>query len=143
MPARLQAALDLTRALSGHLVCIDVTPLPLMADTMWGVTSGAILYDEGEREAANVAKLQKRLAEEDVTEFIFQQLDLCGLGHNVFQEGALELIVRSSDGVLRYARNLCLGSLLGAMRARTRTVSTDLVNEVLLQPHWRKEQNVI
>lgn len=64
--ARLQAALDLTRALSGHLVCIDVTPLPLMADTMWGVTSGTVLYDEGEREAANVAKLQKRLAEEDV-----------------------------------------------------------------------------
>ena len=103
----------------------------------------SLSVNEDIRSRVTYSVVLKRLTAEDVTEFIFQQLDLCGLGHNVFQEGALELIVRSSDGVLRYARNLCLGSLLGAMRARTRTVSTDLVNEVLLQPHWRKEQNAI
>ncbi len=29
--ARLQAALDLVRTLDGHLVCLDVTPFPVMA----------------------------------------------------------------------------------------------------------------
>lgn len=64
--ARLQAALDLTRALSGHLTCVDVTPLPVMADPLWGVSSGSIIYDETEREAANLARVQERLAREDV-----------------------------------------------------------------------------
>lgn len=64
--ARLQAALDLTRALSGHLICVDVTPLPLMADPVWGVTSGTVVYDETAREATNLAKVQERLAHEDV-----------------------------------------------------------------------------
>lgn len=64
--ARLQAALDLTRAVSGHLHCVDVTPLPLMGDTLWGMAQGPILYDETEREQANVTRLKARLAEEDV-----------------------------------------------------------------------------
>src|SRR3546814_13462010 len=29
--ARLQAALDITRAVGGHLACIDVTPFPVVA----------------------------------------------------------------------------------------------------------------
>lgn len=64
--ARLQAALDLTRALSGHLHCVDVTPLPLMADAIWGAAQGPILYDESEREQDNVTKLKTRLTAEDV-----------------------------------------------------------------------------
>ncbi|MGN6357308.1 MAG: universal stress protein [Novosphingobium sp.] len=64
--ARLQAALDLTRALSGHLTCIDVTPPPLTADPLWGVASGTIVYDETAREATNLARVEKRLAHEDV-----------------------------------------------------------------------------
>lgn len=64
--ARLQVALDLTRALGGHLHCVDVTPEPLTADTPWGMGSGAILYDETEREAEHLAKLKQRLADEDV-----------------------------------------------------------------------------
>ncbi|MFT4026200.1 MAG: universal stress protein [Novosphingobium sp.] len=64
--ARLQAALDLVRALSGHLTCIDVTPLPLLADPVWGVASGTIVYDETAREAANLARVQERLAREDI-----------------------------------------------------------------------------
>lgn len=64
--ARLQAALDLTRALSGHLNCVDVTPLPLVADTALGAGPGSILYDEADSEAANAERLQRRLAGEDV-----------------------------------------------------------------------------
>ncbi len=64
--ARLQAALDLTRALSGHLHCLDVTPLPLLSDPTWGGTPTTILYDETQREEANAARVQTRLTGEDV-----------------------------------------------------------------------------
>lgn len=63
--ARLQVALDLTRALRGHLNCVDVTPLPLMADASWGAPA-PILYDESDRELDNLAHIKERLANEDV-----------------------------------------------------------------------------
>ena len=56
-----------------------------------------------------------------------------------FSDDALSLIVRSSEGGLRKARNLCLAALLEAVRDRTKTVELKQVNRVLLQPHWRKE----
>jgi len=48
------------------------------------------------------------------------------------------LIVRSGDGLLRRTRNLCLGSLIEAVRDQTRVVDRKQVNRVLIQPHWRK-----
>ena len=39
--ARLQVALDLSRALDGHLICLDVTQLPIMA-------SGETVFDSGQ-----------------------------------------------------------------------------------------------
>ncbi len=52
---------------------------------------------------------------------------------------ALSLIVRSSEGILRAAKNLCVASLLEAVRGRVKTVGLKQVNRVLLQPHWRQE----
>ena len=69
--------------------------------------------------------------------FILSQLDKAGLGHNLFTEDALALIVRSSDGILRRARNLCLSSMLEAVRDRKKTIDIQIVNRVLIQPHWR------
>jgi type II secretory pathway predicted ATPase ExeA len=71
--------------------------------------------------------------------FILAQLDKAGLGHNTFTEDTLALIVRSSDGVLRRAKNLCLASLLEAVRCQKKAVTLDHVNKVLIQPHWRLE----
>jgi hypothetical protein len=51
-------------------------------------------------------------------------------------------IVRSSEGGLRRAKNLCLGSLLEAVRDRSKTVDLKLINRVLLQPHWRSETDL-
>lgn len=63
--ARFQAALDLTRALSGHLACVDVTPFPLVFDQ--GLAAGPpVIIDEAEQEAANKARVQRRLEAEDV-----------------------------------------------------------------------------
>lgn len=65
--ARLQAALDATRALKGHLNCLDVSPIvPFIGDTI-GVSGGAALIElERESEAANAARMRERLAGEDV-----------------------------------------------------------------------------
>lgn len=63
--ARLQVALDLTRALSGHLTCLDVTPFPLLFDQGMSMAP-AVMVDEAEQEADNKARLQRRLQAEDI-----------------------------------------------------------------------------
>jgi nucleotide-binding universal stress UspA family protein len=65
--ARLQAALDVVRALEGHLTCVDVTPPVVIAgDLLVGFGTGAIISDERQAEARNKAMLIARLREEDV-----------------------------------------------------------------------------
>lgn len=65
--ARLQAALDLTRALEGHLTCLDVIQLPVLGGDYVSVSGQAILLeDEQAREAENRRRLEERLLEEDV-----------------------------------------------------------------------------
>lgn len=66
--ARLQAALDLTRALGGHLQCIHVTPFPVIAGDLYaGFGQTAVLLDERESEARNKTSISARLAREDVS----------------------------------------------------------------------------
>lgn len=84
----------------------------------------------------------KRLNPDDIQAFILAQLDRIKLGHNTFSEDALELIARSSEGVLRKTRNLCLSCMLEAVRARKKMIDLDIVNRVLIQPHWRKESDL-
>jgi type II secretory pathway predicted ATPase ExeA len=86
--------------------------------------------------------ITKRLNPDDMKAFILSELDRVKLGHNTFTEEAVELIVRSSDGVLRRTKNLCLSCMLEAVRRRAKTIGLDTVNRVLIQPHWRKEQDL-
>lgn len=86
--------------------------------------------------------IMRKLNPDDMQSFILSQLDRVKLGHNTFTEDATDLIVRSSDGILRHARNLCLSCLLEAVRARTKTVDLANVNRVLIQPHWRKDYDL-
>ena len=83
--------------------------------------------------------ITKRLNPDDMQAFILAELDRIGLGHNTFTQAALDLIVRSADGVLRKTRNLCLACMLEAVRAADKTIDIDKVNRVLIQPHWRKD----
>ena len=83
-----------------------------------------------------------KLNPDDIKEFILSQLDKVGLGHNTFTEDSISLIVRSSDGVLRKARNLTLACMLDAVRSGKKTIDLDNVNTVLIQPHWRIQQDV-
>lgn len=74
--ARLQAALDVTRAVRGHLTCVDVVEMPMVVDGFYGGTGEMVLLEDARtRERVNKAKLEARLAEEDVS---WSFVDSCG-----------------------------------------------------------------
>jgi len=83
-----------------------------------------------------------KLNPDDMRTFIFAQLDRVKLGHNTFSDEAVELIIRSSEGVLRRTRNLCISAMLETVRDRKKVVGLDQVNRVLMQPHWRKDHDI-
>lgn len=66
--ARLQAALDVTRAVNGHLHCLDVSVIVPMIGANVGISGGAMLIElEKENEADNRARTYPRLEKEDVS----------------------------------------------------------------------------
>ena len=66
--ARFLAALDIVRALDGHLSCIDVTPYPVIAgEAIMGYGESVVVLDERDSEAKNKAVLTDRLSREDVS----------------------------------------------------------------------------
>ncbi|MFC3122331.1 AAA family ATPase [Agaribacter flavus] len=79
----------------------------------------------------------KRLNDDDLTDFIHQ------MATTTFDEGALTLILRHSEGNLRLCRNLCMGSLIEAARETQKAVTITHVNDVLVQPHWRSHEQLI
>jgi MSHA biogenesis protein MshM len=83
----------------------------------------------------------RRLAPDDIRSFIFAQLDRVGMGHNAFADEAVDLIARSSEGVLRRVRNLCVSALIETVRDRKQAVGLEQVNRVLMQPHWRRDHD--
>ena len=87
--------------------------------------------------------ITKRLNADSLRDFILRELDRVGLGHNTFTQPAVDLIVRSADGVLRKARDLCVGSMIEAVRSGSKTIDIDNVNRVLMQPHWQKESDLV
>lgn len=99
----------------------------------------ALTVNEEIRSRITYSVLLPRLGPEDTERFILAQLDRAGLGHNTFNPDALALIVRSAEGLLRRARNLCVASLIETVRDQTRTVDLKQVNRVLIQPHWRRD----
>jgi len=99
----------------------------------------ALSINEEIRSRVTYSVVLPRLAPETIEAFILGELDRAGLGHNTFSADALALIVRSGEGLLRRTKNLCLGSLIEAVRDQIRIVDLKQVNRVLVQPHWRKD----
>lgn len=84
----------------------------------------------------------KPLSPNDIITFIHHQLDRSGLPHNTFNENALNLINKACNGNLRATKNLCLGSMVEAVRAQTKCIDIEHVNRVLDQPHWRHSNSL-
>jgi MSHA biogenesis protein MshM len=116
--------------LSHNLVLIGQLPLLQLL---------SLSVNEEIRSRVTYSAILPRLGPEATEQFILAQLDRAGLGHNTFTPEALALVVRSSEGLLRRTRNLCLASLIEAVRDQVRTVDLKQVNRVLIQPHWRPD----
>lgn len=66
--ARLQVALDMVRALEGHLVCLDVELLPMVAaDSHSSMAATQLVCEEHDRSAANRTRITEYLARESVS----------------------------------------------------------------------------
>ena len=66
--ARLHTAIDLTRALEGHLTCLDVTPTPVYAGNAYaGFGEAVLLNDERVSEANNKTRIKARVAGENIS----------------------------------------------------------------------------
>ena len=99
----------------------------------------ALTVNEEIRSRVTYSVILPRLAPETIEQFLFDQFDQAGLGHNTFTPEALALVVRSAEGLLRRARNLCRAALIEAVRDQTRIVDLKQINRVLIQPHWRRD----
>lgn len=85
----------------------------------------------------------KPLNNDALEQYVIKELENVKMGINTFSEGALKLIVRSSEGNLRLCRNLCYASLIEACRETKKMVSITHVNNILVQPHWRSHDDLI
>jgi nucleotide-binding universal stress UspA family protein len=107
--ARFQAALDIARALEGHLTCIDVTCMRIIPEDAFGGSGTAMLLeDERVRETANRSRMEQRLATEEVP---WDWVDVTGfLEESIEQSAAVaDLIVvnRELEGYVdRSSRHL-------------------------------------
>ena len=107
------------------------------------LTRLALSSNEDIKSRVTYSVLLHKLAPDDTANFIRSELDKVALAHSTFSDDAFSLIVRSSEGVLRRAKNLCVASLLETVRDRIKTVDLKQVNRVLMQPHWRKDYDVV
>jgi hypothetical protein len=85
----------------------------------------------------------KRLGPDPLRDFLHRELDRVGLGHHTFTPPAIDLVVRSAEGVLRKARNLSVGCLIEAVRSARKTIDLDIVNRVRMQPHWQTDTDLV
>ena len=83
------------------------------------------------------------LNDQDLEAWFYQQLENVRLGANTFDQGAVELIIRSAEGNLRLCSNLGYSSLVEACRENKKTVAIGHVNHVLIQPHWCSHEDLI
>jgi type II secretory pathway predicted ATPase ExeA len=102
----------------------------------------ALRANEDIKSRVTYSTIIKKLNPDDMEAFILRELSSASLPHNIFTENALSLIIRSSDGILRNSRNLCLSCMIEAVRSRKKTIGIDNVNTVLIQPHWRIEKDI-
>jgi nucleotide-binding universal stress UspA family protein len=81
--ARFQAALDVTRAIRGHLTCLDVTMMQLMPSDPLEAAGVMMLESERQRESVNKAHLESRLRVEDVS---WDWIDVTGFLESSIEE---------------------------------------------------------
>ena len=96
--ARLQAALDVTRAVGGHLTCLDVVlpPLGLMYDEYAAPAAAELMQMERDRESALRTRTESRLTREDVA-WDWQEAGGLAVDAVIGAAGLSDLVVLSLD----------------------------------------------
>lgn len=95
--ARFQAALDLTRALGGHLTCLDVAIMPAAVEDYATLGGAALLVpDERVSESENRARIDARLQHEAVP---YNWLETVGFASQAIRDaaGLSDVIVLNRD----------------------------------------------
>jgi nucleotide-binding universal stress UspA family protein len=104
--ARIQAALDATRALGGHLTCVHVTEFAPVVGDAFGMSGAiAVLEVEQESESAHRAVIERRIARENVP---FDFVEMTGdLDACIEEAGRLaDLIVVNSEMAQLFQRGV-------------------------------------
>ncbi len=138
--ARLQVALDITRAVEGHLTCLDVAMNPLLGDEYVSSYAGVQLAQEEKRnETANRAKVEARIAGEGVP---YDWIDMDGDAATCIRRSATlaDLIVlnRGLDDEASYpnmfdlASDLVMESHLPIFAVPQKTRSLDLGGDAII-----------
>lgn len=129
--ARFQVALDLTRALRGHLHCLNLTPIPEVIGDYAGAAAGAFV-DERKAEEANRLRMLQRLEREALP---FDWIDCTGFIAPSLADhaGLTDLIVLSSDAP---------GTLFPQMGDAAGELLTSLATPLLLVPVAARRLNV-
>lgn len=94
--SRLQVALDVTRALDGHLECLSVMEMPVVSAGFYGAETEALAFSAArDAAAANRMQIERRLAVEDVP---WSMAGAIGTSANALEKasGLADLIVMSS-----------------------------------------------
>jgi len=102
----------------------------------------ALKVNEDIKSRVTYSTILKKMNPDDMEVFMLKELDQAGLPHNTFAQDALSLVIRSCEGILRKARNLCLSCMIEAVRFRNKIIGIDNVNRVLIQPHRRIEKDI-
>lgn len=95
--ARFQAALDLSRALDGHLICLDVAIAPIVVEDLpAGGMSSMLLAEERAHEVENRSRMEARLKTEGIA---YDWVDTTGFASHAVSDaaGMADLIVLNRD----------------------------------------------
>ena len=100
-------------------------------------------HNEDLKSRISYSKQLLPLNDQDLTQFIHEELSHAGLAANTFDDAAIALILRAVQGNLRLTRNLCYASLVLACIDNERVVTTRHVSQALIQPHWRSHEALV
>jgi type II secretory pathway predicted ATPase ExeA len=103
----------------------------------------SLICNEDIKSRITYSKQLLPLTDTALADFIIAELAAVGLGVNVIDEGAMQVILRAVQGNLRLCRNLCYASLVATCLDGQRICTVQQVNSALTQPHWRSHEALL
>ncbi|MFD2157529.1 hypothetical protein ACFSW8_01305 [Rubritalea tangerina] len=124
-----------------HVAFLSDPHIPEDPNDGW---NGFLPIDNMQKVIPNVLKSQAQatIINGDAARLIGTVADYQVLKRLLQPVAAINLILRSSEGTLRATKNLAVSGMIEAVRDQTKIVDTKQINAVLMQPHWRHNQQL-